>query len=213
MNHKLNHKLLAAALLLIPFSALAADTFLEPHEAALLKPAAGIPGLENYTAAGKDPTKFSKVVMGSITFFFADDSKTKDMDAKEATQITDALKQAMVDNLKKHYEIVDQPGPDTLLINMAVTDIKMKNKKRGLLGWTPIGLVVTSAGNLTGSRLVLDKAVLQGESLDSQSGDIVGLFQVSQIEQLDDKKQLTWEDVRLTLNDLANRALKDRFGD
>ncbi len=209
----MNYKLLATALLLIPFSALAEDSFLEAHEVALLAPDANVPGLENYTADGKDPTQYSKVVLGSITFFFADDSKTKDMDAKESTQITDALKGVLTDNLKKYVEIVDQPGPDTLLLNMAVTQIKMKNKKRGLLGWTPIGLVVTSAGNLTGSRLVLDKAVLQGEMLDSQSGDIVTLFQVSQIEQLDDKKQLTWEDVRLTLNDLANRALKNRFGE
>jgi hypothetical protein len=202
----------AAVALLMPLSALAEDSFLEAHEVALLKPAANVPGLENYTADGKDPAKYSKVVLGSITFFYADDSKTKDMDAKESTQITDALKGVMTDNLKKYLEIVDQPGPDTLLLNMAVTQIKMKNKKRGLLGYTPIGLVVTTAGNLSGSRLVLDKAAMQGEMLDSQSGDIVTLFQVSQIEQLDDKKQLTWEDVRLTLNDLANRALKDRFG-
>ena len=202
----------AAAALLMPLSALAEDSFLEPQEVALLKPAANVPGLDNYTAGGKDPAKYSKVVLGSLTFFFADDSKTKDIDAREATQITEALKGVMSDNLKKYVEIVDQPGPDTLLLNMAVTQIKMKNKKRGLLGYTPIGLVVTTAGNLTGSRLVLDKAVMQGEMLDSQSGDIVTLFQVSQIDQLDDEKQLTWEDVRLTLNDLANRALKDRFG-
>ena len=203
----------AMAALLLPLSALAEDSFLEPDEVALLKPAAGVPGLENHTAEGKELTQFSKVVLGSITFFFADDSKTKDMDAKEAAQITDALEAALTDNLEKHYEIVDQPGPDTLLINVAVTQIKMKNKKRGLLGYTPIGLVVTTAGNLSGSRLVLKEAILQGEMLDSQSGDIVTLFQVSQIEQLDEEKQLTWEDVRLTLNDMANRALKERFGD
>ncbi len=202
----------AMVALLMPLTAVAEDAFLEPHEVALLKPAAEVPGLENYVAEGKDPTKYSKVVIGAITFYFADDSKTKDMDAKESAKIADALKGILTDNLKKYVEVVDEPGPDTLLLNMAVVQIKMKNKKRGLLGYTPIGLVVTTAGNLSGSRLVLDKAALQGEMVDSQSGDIVTLFQVSQIEQLDDKKQLTWEDVRLTLNDLANRALKDRFG-
>lgn len=204
-------KLLAAALLLVPIGAMAEEGFLEPEEVAMLAPVDAVPGLEDYVAPGMDVTKYSKMVLGSVTFFFAEDSKTKAISAEESKQISDALQQAMKDNLKNYFEIVDQPGPDTLLLNLGVVDIKMKNKKRGLLGYTPIGLVVTTAGNLSGSRLVLDQAELQGEWVDSQTGEMGLMFQVSQIEDLDDEKQLTWEDVRLTVNDMASRGLKYRF--
>ena len=135
--------LVAAVALLTPLMALAEDSFLEADEVALLKPDANVPGLESHTAAGQDPTKYPKVVLGALTFYFADDSKTKDLDADEAAMISDALRAALTENLEKYFEIVDQPGPDTLLMNVAVTKIKMKNKKRGLLGYTPIGLVVS----------------------------------------------------------------------
>jgi hypothetical protein len=203
--------ILVSIVAILPSGAYAADTFLDPDEMALLKPDASVPGLSNYTTPGKDVTAYPKVVMGSITFFFAKDSKAKGIDAKETTQITTTLSGAMKTQLQKHFEVVDKPGPDTLLLNMGVTEIQMKNKKRGLLGWTPIGLVATTAGNLSGMRITLAGASLQGEVVDSVSGDIISLFQVDHVKHMDGKKKLSWDDVSLTLSDFAERSLGERF--
>ena len=114
----------------------------------------------------------------------------------------------------------DSPLPDSIL---AVIDeakkyaegravrIEIKNKKRGLLGYTPIGLVATTAGNLAGVRLRLVDAELQGEFADSASGELINVFAVEEIGSFDDKKGMSWEDVRLTLLDAATRAIAEQM--
>ena len=207
-------KVLINALILavLPLSAIADDSFLDSQEMAQLKPDPKVPGLRNYATPGKDLGAYAKVVVGNITLFYAEDSKAKDIDAKEMTEITNALRDALTGALGQHFEVVDKPGPGTVLMNVAVTNLKMKNKKRGLLGFTPIGLVATTAGNLAGKRLVIGHASIQGEFVDGVSGDVLTIFQVDQVKNMDDEKQLSWEDVRLTLKDMADRAIQARFG-
>jgi hypothetical protein len=134
------------------------------------------------------------------------------MDADEIGQISDAMKIALVEVASTRWQIVYRPGPDTAQINVAVTGIKMKNKKRGLLGYTPIGLIATTAGNLAGMRLTLTDAQLQGEVIDAQTGDLVSIFAVDRIREFDNEKGMSWEDVRLAFIDAASRALAEQTG-
>lgn len=147
-----------------------------------------------------------QLLIGSVTFFFAEDSKSKDIDADELKQISDALRSSLKEATKGRFEIVDQPGPGVLQINVGVANIKLQNKKRGLLGYTPIGLVATTAGNLAGLRVTLADASLQGETLEGVSGEEITYFQIETIGEFDDKKGMSWEDVRATLNDMAGRV-------
>ena len=180
----------ALTLAVLPMSVFADDSFLDPQETAMLKPDSKVAGL-----------------------YYAQDSKDKDISADEMTEINKDLHGALVDALGKHFDIVMKPGSDTMLMNVAVTNIKLKHKKRGLLGYTPIGLVATTAGNIAGKRLVIGHASLQGEFVDGVSGDKLAIFQVDQVKNLDDKKQLSWKDVQLTLQDMADKAVQARFGD
>jgi hypothetical protein len=120
------------------------------------------------------------------------------------------MKQALVQVLSKDWQIVHQPGTDVAQVNLAVTNIELKHKKRGLLGYTPIGLVATTAGNLAGKRMTLGNASLQGEVIDSASGNLVNLFAVEKIGEFDDKKGMSWEDVRLAFIDAASKALAEQ---
>ena len=210
MKHLFIFPLLLAA---IPMSVFADDSFLDPQETAMLKPDPKVAGLKNYTTPGKDLGAYKKVVIGSITLYYAQDSKAKDIGADEMAEISKDLHGALVDALGKHFDVVMKPGPDTMLMNIAVTNIKLKHKKRGLLGYTPVGLVATTAGNIAGKRLVIGHASLQGEFVDGVSGDKLVIFQVDQVKNLDDKKQLSWKDVQLTLQDMADKAVQARFGD
>jgi hypothetical protein len=210
MKHLFIYALILVAL---PMTVFADDSFLEPQESALLKPDPKVAGLKNYNTPGKDLGSYTKVVIGSITLYYAQDSKAKDISADEMTEINKDLRGALVDALSKHFDVVAKPGPDSMLMNVAVTNIKLKHKKRGLLGYTPIGLVATTAGNIAGKRLVIGHASLQGEFVDSVSGDELTIFQVDQVKNLDDKKQLSWKDVQLTLKDMADKAVQARFGD
>ncbi len=177
----------------------AAEHFLEPGEIENLKPHPDVPGVSRYITPGADPGSYEKIMVGGVTFYFAEKSKTKDIDADEMKKISDAMKAALVSAAVDKAEVVLSPGPNTALINVAITEINMQNKKRGLLGYTPIGLVASTAGNLAGMRIRLRGAKLEGEVVDSVTGDVISIFRVDEVGNFDDKKGMSWEDLRATL--------------
>lgn len=185
----------------------AAESFLDAAEVEKLEPHPQVEGVSRHVTAGADPSKYSKMILGNVTFYFADDSKAKDIDADEAKQISDAMKAAMIAAAMDHAEVVLSPGPGAALINIAITEIDMQNKKRGLLGYTPIGLVMTTAGNLTGLRMQLRSAKLEGELVDSQTGDIISVFRIDSIGNWDDKKGVSWNDLASTFEDSLRKGI------
>ena len=176
----------------------ASENFLGPTELATLKPHPTVEGVTRHITPGQDPSAYSKFIVGAVTFYYAEKSKVKDMDADELKQISDAMKSAMVTAAAEQAEVVLTPGPGAALLNVAITQINVQNKKRGLLGYTPVGFVVKSVGNLAGMRLQLKGAQIEGEVVDSVTGTVVAIFRIEEIENLDDKKGLSWEDLRLT---------------
>jgi len=79
------------------------------------------------------------------------------------------------------YKVVDQPGPGTLMFRLAVTDLEMKKKKRGLLAYTPVGAVVKAGADAL--KDMMDKVDitgmnLQAELLDSQTGEVLAALVV-----------------------------------
>ena len=91
----------ALVMAVLPLSAFADDSFLDSQEMAQLQPDPKVPGLKNYATPGKDLDAYSKVVVGNITLFYAKDSKAKDIDAKEMTEITNALHDALAGALER----------------------------------------------------------------------------------------------------------------
>ena len=207
----MNRSILTVLLLGFIATASAQEQFLEPGEISKLRHVAGLEGVSNYNPPGVDITAYKKALIGGVTFFFAEKSKVKEIDADELKQISDALKGALSSALSPYVEIVTEPGPGVLQFNVAITDITMKNKKRGLLGYTPIGIVTTAAGNLAGMRIRLFGAQVQGETIDSESGEVVGLFAIEKIGNFDEDKDLSWEDVRGTLEHTAKQIASMKF--
>lgn len=202
----LKRLVITVMLVLIAASARASEEFLSAEEKAKLQPIAGVEGVARYSPSGKLARDYEKMLIGSVTFFFSDKSKSKDIDADEMKQISDAMKQALVTVCSKNWQIVPQPGSGIVQVNLAITNIELKHKKRGLLGYTPAGLVVTTTANLAGMRLRLASAQLQGEFLDSDTGELINVFAVEKIGEFDDEKGMSWDDVRLALQDAATRA-------
>ena len=77
------------------------------------------------------------------------------------------------------YQIVESPGPNVLYLKMALTDLNLKRKKRGLLGYTPIGFVVKAGADalrdMMGKYDIMGAAV-QGQVTDSVSSDVLSEF-------------------------------------
>ncbi|MEE4382445.1 MAG: DUF3313 family protein [Pseudomonadales bacterium] len=182
--------------------------FLEPMELEKLTPHPDVEGVYRYLTPGAAAaSSYDKVIMGSVSFFFSEDSKVKSIEADEMKAISDALKSAFVMAASEYRSVVLSPGEGTALVNLAITDINMQNKKRGLLGYTPIGLVVSTAGNLAGLRVELREAHIEGELVDSVSGEVISIFRVEEITDIDGKKKMSWDDLVGTLQASLTQAM------
>jgi len=97
----------------------------DPHQPEIiLEP--GPPGgaKMRWLKPGVDFSKYNRLILDRLVFFFAPNSEYKGMDAQELKKLSDAFRRQMLDSLKKKYPIVTAPGPDVLRIRFAITDLK-----------------------------------------------------------------------------------------
>ncbi len=130
-----------------------------------------IPGAMIYKKPGFDTPSYSKILIDPIEIWVAKDSKYKGLDADESKTIADTLRQILTRELEPEYPVVNEPGAGVLGIRIAITNVYMKKKKRGLLGYTPVGLVVTAAKDLAGMRMELKRATIEAEFIDGESNE------------------------------------------
>ena len=201
---------LVATLLAGPsFAADAADQMLTSEEQALLKSSKEFKAVRFYDYPGFNINDYPKVLIGAITIYYSDDSKSKAIDPDDLKIITDKIRHSLTLNLSRHVEIVDEPGPGVALANVAIVKVEYANKKRGLLGYTPVGFAVTTAANVANIRVALADAKIQGELVDSVSGKLLSIVEIQKIQKA--KMQMEWEDVQATLKDFTRRLIDARF--
>jgi len=208
---KSNLMIIAIALVatLLAGPSFAADQMLTPEEQALLKPSKEFKAVKLYDYPGFNINDYPKVLIGGVTVYYSDDSKSKAIAPDDLKIITDKIRHSLTLNLSRHVEVVDEPGPGVILLNVAIVKVNYQNKKRGLLGYTPVGFVTTTAANAANIRLALVDAKIQGESVDSVSGKLLSIVEIQQIEKA--KKKMEWEDVQATVKDFTRRLIDARF--
>jgi hypothetical protein len=157
-----------------------------------------------WTKEGLDRTQYTKVMIEPITVFIADDSEYKGLTADELKAIADGFANSLIKTLEPEVPVVSQPGAGVLNVRVALTNVHMAKKKRGLLGYTPIGFVVTAAQDAAGGRISLKDAVLEMEFIDSKSYERVGVL-VDKMPTTADKKELSWDSISATFDFYANR--------
>ena len=87
---------------------------------------------------GVDFSKYHRLMLDPVAFFFAPDSEYKGMDPQELKGLADAFKRRLVDTLKKGYPIVASPAPDVVRLRFAITDLRQRRPV--LSGIAPDGL-------------------------------------------------------------------------
>jgi len=117
--------------------------------------------------------KYSAVMIDQPEIFVAPDSKYKGMKPDDMKELGDLFRATMARTLAESYLIVEQPGPNVLYVRFALSNLKLKKKKRGLLSYTPVGIVATAAMTLAISDLTkkidLKGLTMEMEVLDSSS--------------------------------------------
>ncbi len=131
--------------------------------------------------------------------FIAADSKYKGMKPDDMKMMADSLRAVFAEALVEEYQIAASPGPNTLVMRMAFSNVYLKKKGRSLLGYTPIGFVVGGAKKALMDdffdNILLTEAVWEAEIFDSQTGERYGALIVS-LGNKDSKKEFTsWDEL------------------
>lgn len=128
---------------------------------------------------GTDFSRYHRIMLDSVVFYFAEDSEHKGIDAREMKELADAFNRKMIDILGGSYAIVDQPGPDVLRLRAAITDIRQSHPGLSAVSLvTPVGLTVSAVrkgagGGWSGSGATSAEFM----ALDSQTNDVVAVAQ------------------------------------
>ena len=169
----------------------------------------------NYVYTGPD---FRPKVAGTTAFmleqpeiFIAPDSKYKGMKPDDMKMLADSLRAVFGETLAEKYQIAASPGPNTLIFRMALTNVHMKKKGRGLLGYTPVGFVASGAKkalmNDFVDNIMLTEVVWEAEILDSQTGERYGALIIGLGDKENKKEFTSWDQLMAALEVGAQRVL------
>ena len=114
-------------------------------------------------------TKYKKMMLDDVVFFASEDAKYKGLEAQEMVDIGKAFHQAFITNLAGAVEFTDKPGPDTMRIRLAITNLKPNNSVTGTVTTiVPVGLALSTIKYAaTGSHIGIGSVSIEGELVDS----------------------------------------------
>jgi hypothetical protein len=183
--------------------------FLESYPA--LKADPKHPGGYIYVAPGFSLKGYSKLELAPITIWYAKDSPYQGIDPEELSGVTKNLRAAMVRNLEPDYPVLEVPGKDVLQLRIAITQVVAEKKKRGILGYTPIGFVVGAAKDMAtaGPNVNLKSATLEAELLDP-SGKQLAVSVDPLVPSDFNKDTMTWADLGQIM-DAAGKRMRARL--
>ncbi len=152
-----------------------------------------------YVAPGGEDrlAQYDAVMIDQPEIFIANDSPYRGAKPRQLSAFADALRDGLASALSEDLYVVDKAGPNVLYISIAATNLKLTKKRRGILGYTPIGLVGGAVASAATSDLAR-KADLQGlvfefEAFDSVSGERI----IAIIDSIgsDAENPATWEEL------------------
>src|SRR5580700_258977 len=132
----------------------------------------------------KDPNvlkKYNKFIFDPITIYLLPEARDRGIDADDLERLAKYFHDAVTDELTKsgRYQIVTTPGPDVLELNVAITNVEPNGGKKNpaVKGGAVAVSAATAPGiGLAGPRLSLGRVTIEGEMLDSTSGERQAAF-------------------------------------
>jgi hypothetical protein len=141
------------------------------------------------------------VVLPQPEIFLAPDSKYKGMKPDDMKALADSLRSGMFVALADGFQIADNPGPDTLVLRVALTNMHLKKKGRiPLIGYLPPAYIAGTAKRMWlndfAKNVLLTEAVVEMEILHGESGEILGQLVAELGDREVAKGFASWEDLQ-----------------
>ncbi len=153
------------------------------------------------------------IVVPQPEIFLAGDSKYKGISPDEMKALADTFQSVVIEALADKYQIAQRPGPDTIVLRMALSNVHLKRKGRNLLGYTPIGFVVTTTKRMLDEftkKILLTEVTWEGEFVDGETGEVVGQIIVAMGNNSKKKEFTSWDDL-VTAMSVGALRLRCRF--
>lgn len=127
---------------------------------------------------------YDKFLVSPITIYLLPEARERGIDPDDLERLAQYFRQAVVDELQKsgRYAVVADPGPGVLLVNVAITNVEPTGGKKNaaVTGATTAASVATVPGaSLAVPRLSVGKVSIEGEMVDSVSGERLVAFVTS----------------------------------
>jgi hypothetical protein len=125
--------------------------------------------------------KYNKFIFDPVTIYLLPEAENRGIDPDDLERLAQYFHQAVTDELTKsgRYEIVTSAGPDVLELNVAITNVEPTagKKNAAVQGAATAATVGVAPGvSLLVPRLSVGKVGIEGEMLDSMSGERIVAF-------------------------------------
>jgi hypothetical protein len=137
------------------------------------------PGAMRYMKDGVSLANYDKVAIAPVEILYSPDSKYQGISPDDMKLLADSVRELLVKELEPDYPVVGSGGKGVLEVRLAISNVKMKKKKRRLLNYTPIGFGLYTLKDIAGANIILDDATIEGQLYDS-TGEQIGILVDSQ---------------------------------
>ncbi len=164
------------------------------------------PGAVEWTKPGVDRSQYTMVMLEPLSIIVDPQSEYKGLSSSDVQALAEGFRDAVVPTLEPEIPVVQVAGSGVLYVRAALTGVELKKAKRGVFGYLPMGIVVTAVKDAAGKRISLQRAALEIEVLDSQTGERVGVIVDRDLSKKGGSKpELSWKSIEDTLKFYAAR--------
>ncbi len=162
-----------------------------------------------------DPTvdwkRYTKVKIEPVQLWGSDDPKSSlsKLSKEDQQMLVNLLYESLQEHLSKDYQIVDQTGPDVLVVRAAITQAKKSRPVANLVSSAYMPLRAVSLGKrlATGTDIAVGSVTIEAELLDGQTHQrlAAAVDRRAGTKALRTKFKGTWGDVKLAFDAWAQR--------
>ena len=121
---------------------------------------------ERWLKPGVDYSKFDRVMLDSVVFYFDKNSDDAGIDPGQMKELADTFHKDLVDALKDRYPIVTEPGPGVIRYKIALTGIRQSRPVlSGVSTIIPVGLAASTQMGISPLPVLIAIAVFSAAAL------------------------------------------------
>lgn len=126
----------------------------------------------------------SKFILDPVTVYLLPEAQQRGIDPEQLAKLAQYFTNAVKDELTKsgRYELVTQPGPGVMVLRIAITNVEPTGGKANaaVKGAAVAASTAVAPGvGMLAPRLSVGKVSIEGEMVDSESGEVMVAFMSS----------------------------------